>query len=140
MPMSSSHRGGSSHERGNTPTSIVSVRLTSTERQALSAKADQAQLALSAFIRACALSSIDEHMLHCGDAPSIKAPKAKRLSSTECTQFALVLACMGRLIDTINAFEDEPVSEEDQPLMLACLRREIRQTRDQCFVALGRKP
>lgn len=138
--MSSSHRGGLSHERGNTPTSIVSVRLTATERQALSAKADNAQLALSAFIRACALSSLDDHLIDYGDAPEIKAPKAKRLSSTERTHIALVLACMGRLIDTINAFEDEPVSEDNQPLMLACLKREIRQTRDQCFVSLGRKP
>lgn len=138
--MSSSNRGGSNHERGSIPASIVSVRLTAPERQALSNKADQAQLALSAFIRACALSALDESVIDYGDAPAIKAPRAKRLSNTDRTQIALILACMGRFMDTIRAFEDEPVSEPDQPLMLAVLKREIRETRDQCFHALRRKP
>lgn len=141
--MSSSRRGAAERVGGQEKTSIVSVRLTSIERESLSAKAYQAQLALSSFIRACALSSFGQtSRSNRNDGysdPAIKPPRAKKISATERTQLALVLACMGRLIDTINAFEDAPVNEQDQPLMLACLRREIRQTRDQCFVALGRK-
>jgi len=133
--MTPSTGGEAETKRGSQATSIVSVRLTPAERYALSAKADQCNLALSAFIRACALNTLDLENLS-----KRTAPKSKRLSSTERQQIALILASMARLMESIRAFSDDPVETQDQPHMLAVLQREITATRDQCFKALRRAP
>ena len=122
--------------RGKAETSIVSVRLTAHERTALSHKADTCRMALSAFIRASALNTLELGQM--GHTPR---PTSKRLSTTERTQIALVLACMARLMDSIRDFENTNAdSVDEQTLMLPALKRDITATRDQCFKGIGRLP
>lgn len=110
--------------------SVVSVRLTDTDKQLFHTEADKCGLSLSAFIRACALASFNEG----------NTPKRKRLSANEGRQIALILASLANLMDSIRDYEETPVQAQDQPLMLADLERQITTIRDGCFYALRRKP
>jgi len=124
--MSSLIRGAAEPTR----TCAVSVRFTDTEKQNLKSEADKCRLPLASFIRACALASFDRS----------NAPKRKRLSANEGRQIALILASLANLMDSIKDYEETPVQERDQHLMLADLERQIMTIRDGCFYALRRKP
>lgn len=134
--MTSTLGGSTDNTQGRKTTSVVSVRLTPTERHALTRKADSCRMALSAFIRASALCAATDGAMELTPRPTVK-----RLSTTERTQIALVLACMARLMDSIREFEgDDTDSNRDQHLILNSLKRDIMSTRDQCFKGMGRLP
>lgn len=106
--MPSSKRGA---QQTALPTSIVSVRLTHPDRQIISDKADQCRMPISAFMRAAALGES-------GTSPQpkrrgVKASHTKRLPLKESQHIALILASLGRLMDSIKDYETHPVSDQD---------------------------
>ncbi len=110
----------------------VTVRLNDSEKQTISHKADVRRTSLSAYMRDASLAGGDN-----------TASRRKRVSLSEGKQIALVLACLGRLADDLKAFATLfAITEETTPQRekLDSLHRQILATRDQCFVALGRKP
>ena len=108
----------------------VGVRLSPTEKDTITLKADRRGTSVSAFMREAALSD---------DQPRLA--QGSRLSTSEGQQIALVLACLGRLADLITDFENDAYgTAQDRVIMLAALRREIIAVRDQCFAALRRTP
>ncbi|MEO0883955.1 MAG: hypothetical protein AAFY34_14665 [Pseudomonadota bacterium] len=121
--------GSETRIRGNT----VGVRLSDTEKEKITMKADRHRVSVSAFMRESALSIGEEEI----SSPS----KAPRISVSESQQIALVLACLGRMADLVSDFEnDEYGSASSRMILLAALRREIMAVRDLCFKALRRRP
>lgn len=108
---------------------IINIRASKSEKQRLKDLATVAHLCLSDFMREAALKT------------GAVLPKAKPTPTKEGQQIALVLACLGRLADIVKSHaKDVEHQDRRQQIMLATLRREIMNVRDQCFTSLGRKP
>ncbi|MBB36353.1 MAG: hypothetical protein CME88_09895 [Hirschia sp.] len=125
----------------------ASVRLTAPEKDILTQAADQRRISLGSFMRdAAMLTAATQGLVDMREAEDMAlVPKRRRVSRTEGRQIALVLACMARLSDTLQAFEaastaSHQASSEEVILMIAAMRREIMDVRDACFTALGRTP
>ncbi|PHR93695.1 MAG: hypothetical protein COA69_03415 [Robiginitomaculum sp.] len=126
--MSPNHTGGTDKTKTVRPL-VVSVRLSKQEKQTIATHADNQRLSASAYMRICSLKSRN----------GLSARKSVPIS--EGKQIALVLACLGRLMDMLKSYaKDEEHQDRQQQIMFAALRREIMAVRDQCFNSLRRKP
>ena len=126
--MPPNHTGGTDKIKAARPL-VVSVRLSKQEKQTIAIKADNRRLSASAYMRTCSLNGSN----------SLSARKFVPIS--EGKQIALVLACLGRLMDILKSYtKDDEHQDRQHQIMLAALRREIMTVRDQCFKSLRRKP
>ncbi|MDB2437140.1 hypothetical protein N9W89_00360 [Hellea sp.] len=110
---------------------FIKTRVSETERGIIFKNADKAKASVSAFIRARAMSDMGQ------------SPRSKRrtiLSASEGRSVAITLACMGRLVDIIREYDETLPYPEDIQFVFTHLLREIKENRDRCFTALGKKP
>jgi len=122
------HTGGTGKTKAVRPL-VVSVRLSKQEKQTIVTHADNQRLSASAYMRTSSLKGSN----------GLSARKSVPIS--EGKQIALVLACLGRLVDIVKSYaKDVEHQDRRQQIMFTSLRREIMAVRDQCFESLRRKP
>lgn len=112
-------------------TKTVTVRLTPDEKTTITAHADARRVAPSAYMR--------DASLRVGDGKP--SSSRKTVSTSEGKAVAIVLACLGTLMDKVSAYASRAsMNEADRTAMCDDLRHQIMVCRDRCFTALRRKP
>ena len=126
--MPPNHTDGTDKTKAARPL-VVSVRLSKQEKQTIAHNADTQRLSASAYMRTCSLKG------------NYGLSARKSVPISEGKQIALVLACLGRMMDMLKSYaKDNEHQDRRQEIMFAALRREIMTVRDQCFSSLRRKP